>query len=562
MENKTKDLISSYVVGKLEVGDLEKEHLLPENVLLLDESLILKFFIKGLPKNIKFSSETLLHAYGRTLSGSAILKLSKLGYIPREKAILVSNKHSLPITEPSLAINTEELLNFYSPEVLASMTANNELSNEFAINYKNIVSSLSEEEQAKHYETLFSETEKLSSEPNFPDIPDETETTQESSPNSKLKKLIFHYYSLGILPAQYTGNSLDFSFIEKKCVKHQISYENIIDLYVHNIISAKQFLKLLEISELDSQTLYSTRSISEETIKSITDDKKTDMFVESLKSQNLSTESLLKLYLYERVLSVRDLQKILVETKTTENLGEYLSEDIDPKKIEELYTHFLIDYNCLVNLRRSNVISEEFFNETKEKINSEEFFEDLSKITDLYIHTTPDNISASIRHSISASHSTRMAMEEEQKMLHNLFESPLALERLPIIHATDLDGKSTSLDGYTCVPMPKFNVVTLKKFETDADTYIMPYQQAAFFLYNSYNPAPFSASGGYQAEIALPLEDYNDPSAISVVSYSLDYKRDLQETILELANDEKAKEQLVSAKEEQKKDLSLDDREY
>ena len=69
-------------------------------------------------------------------------------------------------------------------------------------------------------------------------------------------------------------------------------------------------------------------------------------------------------------------------------------------------------------------------------------------------------------------------------------------------------------------------------------------------------------AGGYQAEIALPLEDYNDPSAISVVSYSLDYKRDLQETILELANDEKAKEQLVSAKEEQKKDLSLDDREY
>ena len=101
-----------------------------------------------------------------------------------------------------------------------------------------------------------------------------------------------------------------------------------------------------------------------------------------------------------------------------------------------------------------------------------------------------------------------------------------------------------SLDGYTCVPMPKFNVVTLKKFESDADTYVMPYQQAAFFLYNSYKPAEFTSGGGFEAEIPLPLEDYNDPMAISVVGYSLDYKRDLLESILELSNNERAKSEL------------------
>ena len=109
------------------------------------------------------------------------------------------------------------------------------------------------------------------------------------------------------------------------------------------------------------------------------------------------------------------------------------------------------------------------------------------------------------------------------------------------------------------MPMQKFNVVTLKKFETDADTYVMPYQQAAFFLYNSYKPAEFTSSGGFQAEIPLPLEDYNDPMAISVIGYSLDYKRDLLETILELSNIERAKSEFfLNGKPKIEKFLNID----
>lgn len=552
---KEEQIVRSYISGRLTIADLEKKIINPDNVLKLEESLILKFFTKGLPNNLKYSEETLLYAYGRTLSGNAILKLSSLGYISRNKVILISNKHSLPITDPDLAAKPADILEFYSAETLASMADKNEIDYEFVRNYNtNLISSLSDEEKDNYFSNLVANTESLSKREDFPNIPeddstyDKIKTSQKAdikaTPEDKFKKLLFYYYELGILPANYTGKIVDFNYIQKKCENHKIPYKNIVDLYVNNVITAKQFLKLLELSEVNLEQFYSGNIVSDEVLKNINSDKKSATFSEAFKSENLSVENLLNLYLYEKVLNVDDLQKILIENKVTENLGIYLNEDVDKRKIEELYTHFLIDYNCLVSLKKENTISEADFDDIKDKISSEDFYNDLSKITDLYIHTTPDNISASIHHSISGTRVSQIDFRKEQEMLHNLFGSPTEREKLPLIHATDLKGSTTALDGYTCVPMQKFNVVTLKKFETNTDTYVMPYQQAAFFLHNSYKPAEFSSNGGFQAEIPLPLEDYNDPNVISVVSYSLAYKRDLLEAICELSNEERAKSEL------------------
>ena len=560
---KEEQIVSSYVSGKLKLSELEKKTLNPDNVLRLEESLILKFFEKGLPKNLKYSEDTLLYAYGRTLSAKAILKLTSLGYISQNKAILISNKHSLPITAPDLAVKPAEILQFYSAEVLDSMLNKKQIDNEFVRNFNSNIASVSEEERGRYFSSLVSDTKSLAdtkkltfsledddlaSSSNFPEEatkPEPTSTNKgTTTPKDNFSKLIFYYYELGILPANYTGGIVDFEYIQKRYETHKISYKNIVDLYINNVITSKQFLKILESSEVSLEEFYSGNIVSNELLKNITGDKKVETFVEALKSENLSTETLLDLYLYERVLTVEDLQQILLESKTQENLGAYIGKNADKKKVEELYTHFLIDYNCLVNFRREHFLTEAEFDEMKDKINSEIFYKDLSKITDLYIHTTPDNISASIHHSISSNRATQTDFKTEQEALHNLFDSPTEREKLPLIHATDLNGNKTSLDGYTCVPMPKFNVVTLKKFESDADTYVMPYQQAAFFLYNSYKPAEFTSGGGFEAEIPLPLEDYNDPMAISVVGYSLDYKRDLLESILELSNNERAKSEL------------------
>lgn len=577
---KEEQIVSLYVSGKLKLSELEKKTLNPDNILRLRESLILKFFEKGLPKNLKYSEDTLLYAYGRTLSANAILKLTALGYISQNKAILISNKHSLPITAPDLAAKPADILDFYSAEVLNSMAEKKQIDNEFVRNFNSNIASVSEEEKNSYFSSLVSDTKQLSDNDALNFIPEDEDSSIASNssiekelsdkelsssnenntkPKDNFKKLLFYYYELGILPSNYTGGIADFEYIQKRYENHKITYKNIVDLYINNVITSKQFLKILESSEVGLDEFYSGNIVSNEILKNITADKKVESFVEALKSENLSTQTLLDLYLYEKVLTVEDLQQILIANKTTENLGVYIGKNVDKKKVEELYTHFLIDYNCLVNFKREHFLSEADFDEIKDKINSEIFYEDLSKITDLYIHTTPDNISASIHHSISNNRATQTDLKKEQEALHSLFESPTEREKLPLIHATDLNGNKTALDGYTCVPMQKFNVVTLKKFETDADTYVMPYQQAAFFLYNSYKPAEFTSSGGFQAEIPLPLEDYNDPMAISVVSYSLDYKRDLLETILELSNIERAKSEFfLNGKPKIEKFLNID----
>ena len=160
LAKKEEQLIRLYVSDEISITDLEKETIYPDKILKLEESLILKLFTKGLPKNLTFTDDSLLHAYGRTLSGTTILKLSSLGYIPHNKAILISNKHSLPITEPSLAIEPKELLDFYSADILANMATNNEITPEFSRNYnENLISILSDEEKDEHFSKLVEETD-------------------------------------------------------------------------------------------------------------------------------------------------------------------------------------------------------------------------------------------------------------------------------------------------------------------------------------------------------------------------------------------------------------------
>ena len=60
-KEKEEQLVRSYVSGKLTITDLENKTINPDNVLRLEESLILKFFTKGLPKNLKYLSDYLKH---------------------------------------------------------------------------------------------------------------------------------------------------------------------------------------------------------------------------------------------------------------------------------------------------------------------------------------------------------------------------------------------------------------------------------------------------------------------------------------------------------------------
>ncbi len=611
-DTKTEKLVSMYLNDKIKLKDIEKAKLKKDSVLALKESLLVSFIAKGLPSNISISQEELLHLYGRTISGKGIIDLAKQGAISSEKAILITNKHSLPITDPTLAVDPVQMLEFYSAKVLESMHTNGSLTGEFVTNYnENLVSTLSDEEKDNLYRQLISDTvtvvnkKELSKEDTTqdqdekdtdkksktdkhketPEIDEEPEENNSSLNFSPVKKsyyedLIFSYYMLGILPASYTGSTLDFNYIKNKFESQKISYATLLDLFINNIITAKQFLQILDTRQVDTKELFSGDVLSKEELTILSSDKKADIFNESMKLEKLTLDDLMHLYLSESAIRVSDLREALLRGQITDNISSYLDENTPKIKIEELYTNYLIDYNSLISLKRDSVISEEEFDELKNKINPDDFYKQLAETSDLYIHTTPDNISSSIRHFYKAGYSERADFKHEQKMLTELYGVPEKQEELTMLHATDLDGNPTSLDGYSLLPMPRFRVVTLKKFRTDSDTFIMPYQQAAYFLHNSYEPETISDSGqpeldvtqapteqeqaqeealtnklksksvlpqfesGYNAEIPLPLEDYNDSDAITVVQYGLNYRRQLLDAIYELSDNETEKAKL------------------
>ncbi len=627
---------------------------------------------------IRLSSNEIIQEYGKSLSGKEVIEKAENDEVPEEDVILISTRHSLEITDPNLAVDPKDLLDFYDAERLKHMQEEQTLTKEFANVYnENLVSTLSDEEKDDLYKEIISDTATIVNntpieeidmptdlaedsiqeeteepvqkettfeepqeqiqeetvpeesqeqtqdkitpidsqeqvqetlnipEENVPEIPSEesqeqtvaqksldgpiqdTATIEEPVKESQeqpitepitqepiqeqselavepikrtyFEELVFNYYMIGILPANYTGSSLDFSFIKHKFETDQITYGVLVDLYINEIITSKQFIELLEVKNISTQTIFTGDILTEEELKIISSEKRGEMFSEAIEEQKLSLDELMYLYLDENAIRVTDLRNALIKGHITESLSSYLNEKTDLQKVEELYVNYLIDYNCLVALKREHIISEEQFDELKYKISSEQFYKDLSETKDLYIHTTPDNISSSIEHFYRAGQEEKQDFKQEQEMLHNLYGVDGSYEDFTLIHATDLDGNPTSLDGYTCLPMPRFNVVTLKKFHSDSDTFIMPYQQAAFFLHNSYEPAGFNDYGsqselditnrqesetGYGAEILLPFEDYNDTEAISVVAAGLNYTRQLFDTIYELTDSEDARNQL------------------
>ena len=599
---------------------------------------------------IKLSSNEAIQEYGKSLSGKQVIEKAENGEVSEEEVILISTRHSLEITDPNLAVDPKDLLDFYDAERLKHMQEEQTLTKEFANVYnENLVSTLSDEEKDDLYKGIISDTativnntpieeidmptdlaedsiqeeteepvqkettfeepqeqiqeeakseesiqdvvseelqgqtiiEQASNEPNQDTtiieepvqetkeqpiteqitqepIQEQSELAIDPIKRTYFEELVFNYYMIGILPANYTGSSLDFSFIKHKFETDQITYGVLVDLYINEIISSKQFIELLEVKKISTQTIFTGDILTEEELKILSSEKRGEMFSEAIEEQKLSLDELMYLYLDESAIRVTDLRNALIKGHITESLSSYLNEKTDLHKVEELYVNYLIDYNCLVALKREHIISEEQFDELKYKISSEQFYKDLSETKDLFIHTTPDNISSSIEHFYRAGQEEKQDFKQEQEMLHNLYGIDGSYEDFTLIHATDLDGNPTSLDGYTCLPMPKFNVVTLKKFHSDSDTFIMPYQQAAFFLHNSYEPEGFNDYGsqselditnrpdesGYGAEILLPFEDYNDTEAISVVAAGLNYTRQLFDTIYELTDSEEARNQL------------------
>ncbi len=599
---------------------------------------------------IRLSSNEIIQEYGKSLSGKEVIEKAENGEVPEEEVILISTRHSLEITDPNLAVDPKDLLDFYDAERLKHMQEEQTLTKEFANVYnENLVSTLSDEEKDDLYKGIISDTativnntpieeidmptdwaedsiqeeteepiqkettyeepqeqiqeeakseesiqdvvseelqgqtiiEQASNEPNQDTtiieepvqetkeqpiteqitqepIQEQSELAIDPIKRTFFEELVFNYYMIGILPANYTGSSLDFSFIKHKFETDQITYGVLVDLYINEIISSKQFIELLEVKKISTQTIFTGDILTEEELKILSSEKRGEMFSEAIEEQKLSLDELMYLYLDESAIRVTDLRNALIKGHITESLSSYLNEKTDLHKVEELYVNYLIDYNCLVALKREHIISEEQFDELKYKISSEQFYKDLSETKDLFIHTTPDNISSSIEHFYRAGQEEKQDFKQEQEMLHNLYGIDGSYEDFTLIHATDLDGNPTSLDGYTCLPMPRFNVVTLKKFHSDSDTFIMPYQQAAFFLHNSYEPEGFNDYGsqselditnrpdesGYGAEILLPFEDYNDTEAISVVAAGLNYTRQLFDTIYELTDSEEARNQL------------------
>ena len=60
-------------------------------------------------------------------------------------------------------------------------------------------------------------------------------------------------------------------------------------------------------------------------------------------------------------------------------------------------------------------------------------------------------------------------------------------DNIPMITSLDENGKPTSLDGYACIPIYKYGLVIFEKFARSNSLFIMPYQQADYFLHGNMN---------------------------------------------------------------------------
>jgi len=436
------------------INDL-KRYIQKSDVFALDTTYLM-FVLDEYKKEFGITDTDILNEYGKRLGGQDIIHLLQIGHVPIERMIELSINKSLEITDPEKVIPKEAFLELYNAEALLDMKNRNKINDKFIKLFnENIIEGLDDGAVKEYYSNFVDDLEYI------------------SGSNIEFKNNIFDFYNLNFLNGEHVANIID----EKYLNNIELDEEILIRLFNDKIISTdfiKNYLSVERILELVDNDL------SIEALKILSEEELTD----ALLNGEISFESIMKVYLETDKISIEDL-KILIElVEVEDDLALYINENSRIERIEELFSNYLIDFEGLNNLRKLGIIDEESYNKLKDVISANEFYNKLEDTRVIRLRAQTEDMEVAhtgSRIKRASKKQSNIDFDLEEDMLKTLLDIS-NIDDVPIIESIDDNGNYTSLNGYKAIPIRKHGLVILEKFEAENSMFVMPYQQAAYFL--------------------------------------------------------------------------------
>ena len=481
LPNAFQTLCQMHQNNYIDNNDLKASKPNAKHILALPEDTLVYILNTGIFSDIKISSYDLVKQYGKNLSGDKCILLAKQGFINPEDLINTINMESVSKTSPELAIDPIALINFYEPEVLLDMYKKDKsegkygkrLSKNFINTFnQKLLSRLPEEEQNSLIEELIRKTQEL-----------EKDNSTE---------ILFDFYKLGLLPNSSLNLFLDEDEIDNLYINEKVDDKDLLNFYKAGLLSQTSIYDFFSTSDIIENVANGT--FEEKDLLAIPETKRVSELSKAYLSGKLQTGNILHMFLEHNVFSIEELNKLFEEKKPEEDLSTFVTKDSNPEKIKELFLNYHISYEDLTTLRNNGLLSNEDFENFSNAIDKNKFYEDL-KHSNLILHSLSGNVQTlptgryySGEPKTSSKIKTDFDLEKEA--LQMLLDTPdfnKEKDSIPIITSLDENGKPTSLDGYACIPIYKYGLVIFEKFARSNSLFIMPYQQADYFLHGNMN---------------------------------------------------------------------------
>lgn len=467
--------------GFIDNNDLKSSKPTSRHILTLPEDTLVYILNTGIFSDAKISSYDLVNQYGKNLSGDKCILLAKQGFIYSEDLINTINMESVSRTSPELAIDPIALINFYEPEVLLDMYKKDKaegkygkrLSKKFINTFnQKLLSKLPPEEQQSLIEELVRKIKELEKD-------NSTET-------------LFDLYKLGLLPNSSLSLFLNEDEIDNLYINEKIDDKDLLNFYKAGLLSRTSIYDFFSTSDIIENVTNGT--FEESDLLAIPENKRVSELSKAYLYGKLQTENIMHMFLEHNIFSIEELNKLFEEKKPEEDLSTFVTENSNPEKIKELFLNYHISYEDLTILKNTGLLSNEDFENFSNAIDKNKFYENL-KHSNLVLHSLNDGvqtISTGRYYSgePKTSNKIKTDFDLEKEALQMLLDAPdfnKERDNIPMITSLDENGKPTSLDGYACIPIYKYGLVIFEKFARSNSLFIMPYQQADYFLHGNMN---------------------------------------------------------------------------
>lgn len=465
-----RELARLYIEGVLEGKDLRKFSIKVEDVLSLDAAHIIELLQKKPISGMRaITQEEILALYGIKLSGKELIMLSERGKIAEEKIITLATNNAADEFSEDKKLKPEDFLEFYNAERLIRLAKENKINSRFVevLNEK-IISQMPKEKVEEYYQKIISDI-RISLDDNG------LRTTQTS----------LELFKLGILPSEALKNnieSLDSDIGILTVIENAVDTETLAKLFNENAISVDT-LKDIYLSD-EIIKLYNDGILSSRAILAIPEEERNIYLDVNMEEGSDETKTILELYTKYDGIDIKDVKRLLKDKVEAEEIYNNLDrKELSKEKIRELFLNYLISQDELGKLRDEGIITLDDYEKYSNDLGRAEFFEKLKKtrIIKATGHETGGNGFGGVKgprgDGPEPPKKEKISLETRREVLETLGGDT---------NTAVIYGHDSSLNGYTLVGFEDDGLVVFENFENPRNaTYIMTYQQAAYFMENT-----------------------------------------------------------------------------